>query len=327
MQVLPTNSANAGKHEGVNSAKTASGKNTVPLPGAQPAGVLPAGTPSVQAAPAAPLSMAALIAASGLPADNLSAAIISFARFFSLPLKPELMAAIRRQAITQVPSEAPAPTETTGAAETAARTRQAFSLAAAAAESKGVELSRKGLEVYAQAVTPHWRRRDSRDNERQHEQEKGPPLPKTETLTAGELKNMALRSMEIDPLLAILNRLPDKNGRRWIVLPLKIDSNIRITLRILLEGENSADNKVSHMVVDIFENGETQRRWQFAADSAGNTIQQLAVCIRPELPAGQRAQLLGELADLMGIPPKRISIHSFEWDHRNDLLHSVNEAV
>ncbi len=34
---------------------------------------------------------------SGLPADKISSSIISFARFFSLPLKPELMAAIRRQ--------------------------------------------------------------------------------------------------------------------------------------------------------------------------------------------------------------------------------------
>jgi hypothetical protein len=37
--------------------------------------------------------------------DKLSASIITFARFFSLPIKPESMAAIRRQAFTQVSGE------------------------------------------------------------------------------------------------------------------------------------------------------------------------------------------------------------------------------
>ncbi|MCL2193748.1 MAG: hypothetical protein FWB78_10170, partial [Treponema sp.] len=64
--------------------------------------------PAMPSSPA-PHSVHTLIAAAGLPADRLSASIVSFARFFSLPIKPELMAAIRQQVFSQ-PMPTPTPT-------------------------------------------------------------------------------------------------------------------------------------------------------------------------------------------------------------------------
>ena len=295
-------------------------------------------------------AMPALIAAAGLPADRLSAAIVLFARFFSLPLKPETMAAIRRQAFAPV-NTPPAAAQADSAqqaenAEAAARNRQALSLAAAAAESKGAELSQKGLEAYAGAVDPDWQRRGSRDRGRerkgQDRQEDESPSPKTGadmTLSAGELREMALESEAKDPLLAILNRLPCKNGRRWLVFPLNFTKGGRdfsVRLRILLEQEGpsrTAGQIASQMVLDIAENGRAGRRWLFAAEAAGSTLCRLAVFLEPGLPPRPQARLVRELSSLMEIPPGQVTIKGFdgafpfEANCGDGLLQSVNKAV
>jgi hypothetical protein len=295
-----------------------------------------------------PRSASAVIAAAGLPVDKLSASIVSFARFFSLPLKPELMTSMRRQAMAQ-PSAAQADmvkqaaanaaAETAPETGTAAKIREALSLAAAAAESKGVELHPKGLEAFAEAIDPEWQKREHSDghgqrgrrNKNQQEEENAPP--KTAPITAAGLKQMALESAEKDPLLAILNRLPGKNGRRWIVLPFSFDEGgkeFKVSLRILLEAEQSPNRAVC-MALEI---AESERRWLFALESAnGLPAKKLTVYLQPELPPEAPAPLARELSALLEIPLERISIktraESFPCESAgaDDLLRSINEAV
>ena len=305
-----------------------------------------------------PRSASALIAAAGLPVDKLSASIISFARFFSLPLKPELMAAMRRQAVA-LPSATQAdavknalaenaPAQNAADAGAAAKIREALSLAAAAAESKGIELHPKGLEAFAEAIDPDWQKREDsgghgqrgrRNKNQQQEEENAPDKTgpaKIAAISAAGLKQMALEAAEQDPLLAILNRLPGKNGRRWIVLPFSFEEGGRefnVSLRILLEADQSPHRAMaaSCVAVDI---AEAERHWLFALEAAnGLPANRLAVYLQPELPPGAHAPLARELSALMQIPLERISIRSrtgpfpCESGRADDLLRSINEAV
>jgi len=304
----------------------------------------PASTPT-------PRSASALITAAGLPSDKLSASIISFARFFSLPIKPELMASLRRQAMVPAAATAEnaaavkhATAEPALTNSAAAKNREALSLAAAAAESKGIELHPKGLETFAEAVDPDWhQRQDSgeRERRRQHrnqQQDEENAPDKTGPITAAGLKEIALNAAEQNPLLAILNRMPGKNGRRWIALPFNFSEGGRdfnVSLRILLE----ADMAASLVTVDIVETGatgcpDTGPSWLFALDAAnGLSANKLAVYLQPELPPPAHAPLARELSALLGIPLGRIAIknrtESFpcETGGADTLLRPINEAV
>jgi hypothetical protein len=290
----------------------------------------PSVPPSPPATSAVTRSIPALIAAAGLPADKLSASIVSFARFFSLPLKPELIAAIRRQALSspsattqsdsakaQVkPQAQPLAAETIPGLKTAAQNREALSLAAAAAESKGLELHPQGLEDFAEALDPDWQKRQGdggqrrRRNKNNGERENA---PKTGAISASRVKEIALESAEKDPLLNILNRLPGKNGQRWMVFPFSFCEDNRIfnvSLRILLETENQTLTQVSCnaglMALDIAEN---ERSWLFVLDKR-NVAATLVAYLQPELPPKALAPFSDELSLLMEIPPERISVRN-----------------
>ena len=286
------------------------------------------------------------------PTDRLSATIVSFARFFSLPLKPELVAAIRRQAFAPAmsPQDQSQPT-TAEASQAAAKHREALSLAAAASLGKGVELSPKGLEAYAAAIDPGWEervaffeRRGSDGQGRQRRQrddraagagtgQKPAASAPSDTVSASELREAALQSEAGDPLLATLNRLPDKNGRRWVVFPFVFgkDGEYRVSMRILLEGEQCA----SRMVLDVAEGDATgdepPRRWLFAVERQGGDRAELSVYVQPRQPPKARTRLARELSRFMEIPIERIAVYdysgSFPGESSRDLLHSIDEAV
>jgi len=228
--------------------------------------------------PAASRSAASLAAAAGLPPDKISASIVSFARFFSLPLKPQVLADIRRQAFTpqlskqftsqQLTSQQFALQQLTSqssnlsqlavlktaitSADTSAlmteekssaavKIREALSLAAAAAESKGVELQSKSLEFYAEVIDPELEKRQS-EEDKQHRKDKKEQEEnesnKTNPITAGSLKKTADEYTEKNPLLDLLNRLPGKNGQRWIVIPFDFQNEnmqFKVSMRILLD--------------------------------------------------------------------------------------------
>jgi len=289
-------------------------------------------------------SAASLATALGLPPDKLSSAIISFARFFSLPLKPQLLADLRRYAFmpntANQSSAANALTEKTLPANVNAmkdandalsseKTRQAFSLSAAAAESKGVELSPKGLESYAEAVDPDSRRQDEnnqrrRKNREQNEQEE--KTIKTESVkkqkqgessanqffTADSIKKMSLEYAEQNPILEILNRLPCKNGQRWIVLPFNFEEgekNYSVSMRVLLDDNKSLNHAVC-MALDILESAEStpDKRWLFVMDSVNDKPMRVSVYLQDELSQKNNSMFKSELSKLFNIPLEHINI-------------------
>jgi hypothetical protein len=284
-------------------------------------------------------SASSLAAASGLPQDKLSASIVTFARFFSLPLKPEMLSAIRRQAFSPQSAPPPVPQQvssgSTSAQESslAAKTREALSLSAAAAESKGVELHPKALEAYAQAVDPEWQKKQNsggqkkRRDKDQNEKEKTPPV------TAYALEKTLLQSAQNNPLLDILNKLPGKNGQRWIVLPFDFPQDggeYRVSMRILLDEQIS--NRASCMALDIAENADTGRRWMFMLESANDKPVKLSCYISPDLSPVTQTRLKRELSSLLEIPLERVfiknSAESFPCESgKSEQLSSIDEAV
>ena len=309
--------------------------------------------------PAAPSRAASVAGSQWLaPTDKLSAAIVSFARFFSLPLKPELTAAIRRQAFASMVAQ-PQPDHAKAAAteaapQAAANRREALCLAAAASLGKGVELSPRGLEAYAAAIDPEWfafpgrhgsggqGRRQKRHGEQARDARASPAgvhagqKPADDSITASDLREAALEAESRDPLLATLNRLPGKDGRRWIVLPFafgKDGREFRVSMRVLLEGEGRA----SRMVLDIAEGGPESGappwHWLFSAEWQGGALAGLSVFVQPAQSPKAQERLALDLSRLADIPAGRVSVGDYsgsfpcESPRADELLHSVDEAV
>jgi hypothetical protein len=314
---------------------------------AKPAESASSKTPQSAVRQAATRSLSSLISAAGLPSDKLSASIISFARFFSLPLKPELLKHIRQQAFTNtpdvdLPNTTPVAKNNAPEAGTVIKNREALSLAASAAEGKGVELQPKGLETYAQAIDPELRRKQDgeqrgqrKKNDDDKDSEEASPQ-KTAAINAGSLEKMSLEGMERNPLLEILNRLPEKDGKHWIVLPFDFSDNDRefkVSLRILLE-TGKTENRACCMALDIvirsiFESGKAEKQRLFVLEPANR----LSVYIKPEITPAQRTALVRKLSALLEIAPDRIFIKTkkesfpFEKESVGDLLGSIDEAV
>jgi len=321
---------------------------------------------SASTPPAAARSISSIAASAGLPQDKLSSSIVSFAKFFSLPLKPEQLAAIRHQAFAPLPAQSAAEAtqsdtvkqtaeNTTGresGSAIAAKNREALCLAAAAAESKGVELQLKGLETYAQAVDPDWQKRQDsggqnkrQRNKNQNEQEEN-ALFKSGSVNASSLEKTVMEATEKNSLLHIMNRLQDKNRRRWIVLPFDFcedGRNFRVSMRILLEPDQ-VSNRCGFMALDISETGdvETQRvetrrvltRRLFVLESANNKVNKLSVFFQPDLPGSDHSSFKREMSRLLEIPLDRVFVKSgfdsgfpFEAGFGDDLLRSIDEEI
>ena len=252
------------------------------------------------------------------------------------------MTALRRQAL---------------APDLAAVNREALALAAAAAESKGVELDPRGLAAYAAAIDPDSRdgrgsgERNQRERKnRRKDAEKESPVGRVSAITGSEshirLQEMMKaafgnESAEQDPLLDILNRLPCKNGLRWIALPFNFTENgrdFRVSLRILLDGDYPAKNYTGRMVDQmnghlILDMAEAERRWIFSLESARSTAARLTVYLYPHRSAAALESFARELPGVTGIPAERISVvnrdEGFprETDCQNDLLRMINKTV
>ncbi|MCL2196649.1 MAG: hypothetical protein FWB77_03435 [Treponema sp.] len=316
-----------------------------------------AGKSSASAPVNVPRSAAQLVSAAGLPSDKLSVSIISFARFFSLPLKPQVLADIRRQAFLQPAplSQSAAQSTSQAASQTAAaqpntnlssaqlslanqsaagaKTREALSLSAAAAESKGVELTGKGLESYNEAVDPDSRRHDGerqrREREKNEKDEK--QVLKSGEITAQSVKEKVFEYMEQNPLLEILNRLPGKNGQRWIVLPFDFTEDgklYKVSMRVLLNDEKIS-NGAACLALDI--SSENNRRL-FVMESAGGKPAKVFVYYQPELPPKAHHQFKNELAKQLNVPIEHIFIKTseesfpFESSFGGEPI-AINEAV
>ncbi|MDR0316334.1 MAG: hypothetical protein LBH97_05480 [Treponema sp.] len=303
-------------------------------------------------------ALSSLLKTLGLPADRLSASIISFARFFSLPLEPGLLAKVRQQA--HLPGQASMPGQAEHPAQTPAgrgmglepsagailRSREMLSLGAVAAADKGVELSEKALAEYAAAIDPDQGGGQNAEGRKKEQHNKNQDDKKADKqapleLSPVQLKELFLESAEKTPLLDILNRLPGKNGQRWLVFPFSFTENgseYRVALKILLAGEMAgtaypAQRPVNRLSLDIVKSGETYQRWLFVMDSAGET-QRLQLYLQPVRPKA-RQRLVRELSRRLGLPPERVLVHDGEFsgefpfapDSRNEPLCPIDETV
>jgi hypothetical protein len=253
----------------------------------------------------------------GLPRDALSAALISLAKFFSLPLDAKLIRNLRRQALSPpLPEPPPNSVRESGPAKPEpplAGPIRSAALAAAAAAGKGVALSPEALAGYAAALAAGLR--DEAEDEPETEAganrnggeppdspERGfPDRPKDGPLD--DSNGFAERIEGRLPLLGVLNKIPGKDGRRWIALPFSFESggvDYSVSLRIVLADTNSVPWKPERMALDV---KTSRRRWSFMlenpADRDGHAFARAIFGARPPLtPAAERGlrKLLGSLA-------------------------------
>jgi hypothetical protein len=297
-----------------------------------------------------------VFASLGLPEDRLSASILSFARFFSLCLEPSQPPKIRRQVLrAEGPAGSGANTGTgisvNGRASPGA-SGEALILAAMAAADKGVELTPAGLARYAAAIEPDRGDAESgghgggdmRGQDRDAaggdtDSRRGHDTETAAALHAGDPPGLAKMTAAAgrEPLLDLLNRLPGKNGQRWIVLPVSFVENgaeYRISLRILLDARNDS----VCMVMEIHKSGiatpaSTDCRWIFSVDRTGNNRLRLELRLWPPRRKAALASLAAALEACMTPSIECISVQNcgesfvFPENDEKNVLRSINEEV
>jgi hypothetical protein len=362
---------------GRTAGKTGEGQKTL-VPGAGRTGV-PASPQSAESR-IPPLQTALHLAhILGLPWDKLSASIVSFARYFSLPLNPGFLAKIRRESLFSAPEKSGPAKE---ALSPALSPKSAAALAAAASAAKGVELSPQGLEKYARflsgqgAAEPEHPEKPPESQDRfsggegnsgggfsgkgsadsdsggggKGREEAGadrpaPPGEKTRTAKAlnaadaagaDRLREKILKIEEQEPLLNLLNRLPGKNGQRWIVIPFSVagkTGEFRVSLRLLLR-DTSSGGGPDRLTLDISGGPDASPlRWFFIFDKPPEGEPRLQVRFWPPEDKKILASFRKELSRLLFIHPKQIvmgnedSFPEFAADCRDSVLPSLNKEV
>ncbi|MCL2809733.1 MAG: hypothetical protein FWD24_06675 [Treponema sp.] len=309
--------------------------------------------PSLSAAQNIPRTAASLISAAGLPADKLSSSIVSFLRFFSLPLKPQMLADMRRNVFAKQSAQTTQQSNQTVNHSDSQNTltttkffdtpkgREVLALVAAASESKGVELSPKGLESYAHAVDP-----DSRQNgegRKQNKEKKEKDSEQTEFISAEVIKKKVFDYLDENPLIDILNKLPCKNGQRWIVLPFDFSNDgkeYKVSMRILIDKDKE---QTLCMALDItisseqLENSDKEKnnndnRQVFVMEIANEKPVRVSVYLQPGLPEKKHTRFKEEISSLFDIPIERIFVknntESFPYESGcGEDLTPINEVV
>ncbi|MDR2078900.1 MAG: hypothetical protein LBP74_04150 [Treponema sp.] len=246
-----------------------------------------------------------------LPQDKLSSFLLSFSKFFSLPLDTKLIHRLRQEAVSLKPGS-----------EDALRSG-AFATTAAA--GKGLVLSTEALTKYAAAIAGDERNSGDTGGDRDGgatDQDGGAATggngnPQEGTGEDRGNNNDAGRRLvegieRRNPLLGILNKLPGKDGRRWIVLPFSFNSggvDFRVSLRILLADTNTLPWKAEYLAVDVTTD---HRRWSFTLEEAQGASQGGVVFARALVgvypPPERPAALEGVLRELLGTMAKEITL-------------------
>jgi hypothetical protein len=247
-----------------------------------------------------------------LPGDDLSRALLGFARFFALPLEPGLLRRLRREALA-----GPRP-----GGEGAA-------LASAAAAAKGLRLTSEALEAYAAALDPGYREPPGGQGENgghgRHGRRDAPP-------ESGEIKKIAEEAEAASPLLRILNRLPGKDRERWVVLPFSFASGgaeIRVALRILISCRGGYRYEAERLALDIM---GASRRWLFVLHTPGDGPPRTSVYVSPPPEGVSPGVLAGEIREALGPIGGAVTVKPpgetpFFADCRDDTLRSINKEV
>jgi hypothetical protein len=235
-------------------------------------------------APAAPIPtpltgaevFKAAAAVLGLPQDALSNALLAFTRFFSVNPETALLANLRREVLASG-SSSPKTAKERAAMESRA-------LAVSAAFDKGVTLSRECLDEYAAVPSGsdssggHKRREDSYPN-------------KKDDPDAEELKKSFThlgQNESGESFLDLLNRIPGKNGQRWIVWPFNYGSGgteLSVLVRILIKEPISLKEPINRgwVIADI---AGPQRKWHFILNRSGQEKLDVNVYVFPGFERG-----------------------------------------
>jgi hypothetical protein len=315
----------------------------------------------------------------GIPRDTLSVSLLSFLKYFSLPLDTESIRQIRREVLAlEDTGTLKDEIQKDGAPKTR---RETVALAAAAVRDKGLSLSVEALREYAAAIGGNERPESRRNREAGAEPRDGPEdrqgdggtpreagdgaagggqdgnggergggenrgkqpdgrRPGTGTTPPGGLTPEGLReaaeSAAQGGLLDLLNKLPGKNGRRWIVLPFSYAAggvDFKVSLRILLSEQNTIPREPERLILDV---GSEKRLWSFMLEKAGG--QDSGQCFnRAEIgvfpPPGAPAVLEKELRKLLETTADHITLRDLsgaflfegDWDGKN--VPAINEEV
>jgi hypothetical protein len=306
--------------------------------------------------------LAGLIASLKLPQDSLSRSIVAFSRFFSLPLRPNLMGSLRKEALGHP-----------------VVIREAAALVAAAVTDKGLKLNAGALGEYAAALEGcgqemEWAGerihgagaetgKDGRNGEPGGEtggsgghsgtgshdasggsREKDGTYRKTtaDTISPEEIQRQVLQVLRERPLLDLINRMPGKDGRRWVVIPLvfcRAGIEFAVSLRLLYRAPMSPvtpepDPECLSVDIRVRPAGsggseEKQkkggRRWLITMERDGK------VSLSLYSAAGMSLEGLGEsLAADLGLSAARVTVREevlLFADSREDPLRTVYEEV
>ncbi|MDR0730792.1 MAG: hypothetical protein LBF63_03925, partial [Treponema sp.] len=138
------------------------------------------------------------------------------------------------------------------------------------------------------------------------------------------------------PLLSLLNKLPGKGGKRWVILPFSTDGSLDCCLRILLVPRTgSAVYRAERLGLDICRREEPGSAWSFilrmdTAAPGGTQSPSLEISC---YPAQTRTEALErKLAEILGLPPESVRVRNgqfpvFAEDSRDWTLSSVNKEV
>jgi hypothetical protein len=261
-----------------------------------------------------------------LPRDSLSTALIGFARAFSLPLEPALLARLRKEALTLKARHGG------GFAESAA-------LAAAAAAGKGVRLSGEALEQYVRAIDPEYaagERDTPGEEEGQSTGGEGSSFAEQDGNAREDLQDSTGQEESIwvireilekalkrvresgrpDPDLSeaespagFLNRLPGRDGNFWMVFPFKITSKklaIHLSVWILLLSEVCSKKEYSGQAAGSCLGGITvnavggKRRWVFSIKNPGGPGAKTRVLVSPPYGEAVQKRTEEEIQEVLG---------------------------
>ncbi|WP_041611015.1 hypothetical protein [Treponema primitia] len=264
--------------------------------------------------PAEPGALKRLILTLGLPQDTLSSSLLSFFKFFSLPMDTKLIQQLRQEILflkNRLPRK-----------EGDLKTREfprSTALAAAAAADKGLTLSTEALERYTAAYDDG----EKGDSHHSGEGEDG----------AGQFRDLADRVEAETPLLGLLNRARGRDGKRWVTLPFSFTAEgveFKVSLRIVLTDTNTIPWKASRLFLDIY---SERRRWAFMLENPGGKGSRAVVGIFPSLEPGRGISLEKELLTLLGPLAEQVTLRDigegflFEEDDLDMSLSVVNEEV
>jgi hypothetical protein len=190
-----------------------------------------------------------------LPQDNLSVALLVFARYFSLPIKPVLISQLRREILNLGRASSPETAEENIALE-------AEAMAAVIAADKGVALGPETLERYARfLLLPGF---SPFCDKKEDQEDREPPEPE-------DLRIMAQEQEEANDFLGFLNSIPSKNGQYWMVFPLNITvkgTEFNVFIRILKK-EFLSSVGGEEVIVDI---SGPKRQWRCFLNKKGAKI-------------------------------------------------------